>query len=111
VVDDDLRSAESIQVYLECAGFRVLCACSADQALEMLGKHPVAALVTDFEMPGKNGIELIEAVRATDPNLATCVISGSQPPEDAEPVWEMWFQKGRSLSELREYLRRRLGSV
>jgi two-component system response regulator HydG len=43
--------------------YRVFSAADADEALHLLEIEPIDLLVTDFQMPGRNGVELIEAAR------------------------------------------------
>jgi two-component system, response regulator PdtaR len=64
--------------FLEDAGFEVLEAANADQALLVLEQHPnVQAIVTDIEMPGPmNGLELARQIRDRLPEIAILVVSG-----------------------------------
>jgi len=49
---------------LKAAGYKVISAASAEQALEILGAGArVDVMITDVEMPGRNGFNLVEAVR------------------------------------------------
>lgn len=48
---------------------RVLTAGDASEAWELLVSEPVDVLLTDIEMPGENGLELIERVRAAYPGV------------------------------------------
>lgn len=48
----------------------------AAEALEILGSEPVDLLLTDFQMPGANGVELIEAARKTREALPAILMTG-----------------------------------
>ncbi|HEY8615908.1 response regulator [Phenylobacterium sp.] len=42
---------------------------NADEALALLESHPVDVLILDFNMPGKNGLELAEELRGRHPEM------------------------------------------
>jgi two-component system, chemotaxis family, sensor kinase CheA len=65
LVDDKAFFRDMLTPVLKAAGFRVVVAEGADEALSLLrtgGRADV--LVTDIEMPGKDGFQLVEALRA-----------------------------------------------
>lgn len=57
---------------LEDAGFSVIEAGSAEEALPILQDHPVDVLVTDVKLPGASGIELVRMAR--EQNGSLCVV-------------------------------------
>ncbi len=64
IVDDSRTMLASIEEILSSNGFKVASAMSADEAMARFrdGLRP-ALMITDLNMPGKNGIELIADVR------------------------------------------------
>ena len=63
-------------------GYTALDAESADAAQQKLASHPdIALLLTDVVMPGKNGRQLVEAVRPFYPKLRVLYMTGY--PRDA----------------------------
>ncbi len=50
-------------------------ASTAMQALELLKKNNYHILITDYEMPGLTGLELIKAARAAQPEIKVIVLS------------------------------------
>lgn len=64
LVDDDPESLKTLRHLFETAGFGVAAAPSAETALEVLEAHPVDLVLTDHWMPGRNGLELLEELRA-----------------------------------------------
>ncbi len=48
----------------------------AEKALEILSKAPFDVIVTDIRMPGTDGLELLEKVKADHPGTARIVLSG-----------------------------------
>jgi len=63
IVDDDAGIRENIADLLSTEDYRVYSAADADEALHVLEAEDIDLLVTDFQMPGRNGVELIEAAR------------------------------------------------
>ncbi len=78
VVDDDALVRVHSNLALEDAGYEVVEASNAADALVKLEERPdIAALFTDVRMPGAlNGIDLANAVHARRPDIAIVVTSG-----------------------------------
>ncbi len=77
IVDDDDEVRETLLMSLDDAGFSAIGADSAAQALALLGEGlRVDALITDFSMPGMNGIDLVHAVHARTPGLPAILLTG-----------------------------------
>ncbi len=55
-----------MQYVLERHGFEVLTACNGEEALRTLKQVIAGLLITDWELPGMTGIDLIRAVRDGD---------------------------------------------
>jgi CheY-like chemotaxis protein len=64
VVDDEPDARDLFESILRHAGAEVDVAESAAAALEVMDARPPRVLVTDIEMPGRDGYELLEAARA-----------------------------------------------
>lgn len=78
VVDDLDLLRDFTRSFLEAAGFTVVVASSALEALKILEEtsDPIDLLFTDYNMPGMNGIELIERVAVRWPHLKLILASG-----------------------------------
>ena len=63
VVDDDAGIRENIAELLSSENYEVVSAANADEAMRVLESQRIDLLLTDFQMPGRNGVELIEAAR------------------------------------------------
>jgi len=71
VVDDDPTSRRLLSRALSSAGFTTREATDAADALERLEAHLPALLLLDYDMPGLNGAELLQRLRAdADPAVA-----------------------------------------
>jgi DNA-binding NtrC family response regulator len=84
-VDDEPNSLILRKLVLERAGFKVLTAASANQAMEVLSSSPVDLVLSDQLMPGTTGTELARRVKAAHPKLPVILISGvNEMPPDAD---------------------------
>ena len=68
-MDDTAVVRELERSILEEAGYRVRTAADGQAALAALAHSPADLVVTDVEMPGRDGLELTRAIRA-EPGLA-----------------------------------------
>jgi diguanylate cyclase (GGDEF)-like protein/putative nucleotidyltransferase with HDIG domain len=70
VVDDEEAVSGLMANVLARAGHRVVTASSASDAIQVVGREEIAAVVTDVNMPGgMSGMELIDALHVTRPSL------------------------------------------
>ncbi len=78
LVDDEPSVAKSMQLMLERLGYRVTTSGDSNQALGFFQIAPKAfeAVITDFQMPGKTGVDLARQLRAMNPTLPIFVTSG-----------------------------------
>ncbi len=77
-VDDEPDLADVAATFLEREDerFRIDTATSAGEALDVLADRDVDCIVSDYEMPGRNGIDLLEAVREDHPDLPFILFTG-----------------------------------
>jgi CheY-like chemotaxis protein len=77
MVDDDPMVLEVMVQLLEDDGFEVTGAENGADALTHIDSGAqVDAMVTDFQMPGMNGLELIHASQARNPDLPSFLLTG-----------------------------------
>jgi len=77
-VDDDPEFSELTAVFLQQADdrFRVDTATGADEALVRLDDRLPDCIVSDYNMPGMDGIEFLRDVRETQPKLPFILFTG-----------------------------------
>lgn len=84
VVDDDAGARGIAATFLNELGHHIVEAGDAAAALALLDQgQPIDMLVTDYAMPGMNGLELANKVRAARPELPVLMLSGYADPNGA----------------------------
>lgn len=87
IVDDEKKVAFFLREGLEGLGegYEVTSAESAESALRELATHSFDLVITDFRLPGLNGLQLMEHLRKNNPNTRTILITayGSEEVEAA----------------------------
>ncbi len=87
VVDDEPNIRRTLEMVLTGAGYQVVEAASAEQALERLNApdKPVDLAILDIKLPGISGLEALKQLRTEHPSdeLPVIVISGHATVDDA----------------------------
>lgn len=76
IVDDQLSLLLSLQALLQINGYRVELARSGGEAITKLQDADYQLLLLDLQMPGIDGLEVLEFVRQAELDLETVVVSG-----------------------------------
>jgi EAL domain-containing protein (putative c-di-GMP-specific phosphodiesterase class I) len=88
VVDDDPAVLRLHAHALKSAGFAVESAGDGRAALEALAQGSFDVILSDIDMPGMTGIQLLERVRAHDLDVPVLIITGSPSVETAAAAME-----------------------
>jgi len=76
VVDDKWVQLKTLRRGLRTRGYRVVEALSGKHALDHLGKDEAIDIVlTDYAMPGMNGIELLQKIRETNKTIPVILMT------------------------------------
>lgn len=75
IVEDDNALREALCDTLELAGFDYIAAESGEAALSLLAGNHVEMVVTDVNMPGIDGHELLERIKQQQPGLPVMLIT------------------------------------
>jgi len=76
IIDDERDVRDSVKCVLDLAGYEVLTADNAADALNQLGRTPMDLVITDIIMPKMNGVQAIESIRRAFPLVRIVAISG-----------------------------------
>ncbi|MFP4013617.1 MAG: response regulator [Chitinispirillaceae bacterium] len=76
LVDDEPEVRELISDYLtEDEGYRIQCACCGQEALEILEKNSFDLVLSDINMPGMKGFDLLREVKERYPDIKRVLIT------------------------------------
>jgi YesN/AraC family two-component response regulator len=76
IVDDERDVRDSVKCVLDLAGYVVVTAENAADALEQLERIPADLVITDIIMPKINGVQIIQSIRKAFPLVRIVAISG-----------------------------------
>jgi putative nucleotidyltransferase with HDIG domain len=76
VVDDEAMIRDLCSHILSAEGYQVTTASNGMAALEELGRSAIDLMITDIKMPGIDGLELFEQVKARTQDVVTIFITG-----------------------------------
>ena len=76
LVDDDRAVLQAVARILRALDVHVLATEHAYEALDWLATREVAVIVSDFEMPGMNGIELLSTARRQQESTVRVLMTG-----------------------------------
>jgi DNA-binding NarL/FixJ family response regulator len=75
-VDDEPSILEGLRDTLRGEPFELLTATSGAEALAMMGQGSIDVLVTDDEMPGMRGVDLVSEVHRRHPDVVKLMLTG-----------------------------------
>jgi len=77
LVEDDVLERMSLADQLRSAGYVVLEAWNADEALDLLNRNGVQVVLSDIRLPGRmDGVELAHVIREQNPRIKIVLASG-----------------------------------
>ena len=66
VVDDDTITREMLCNALQAAGYEVKAACDGREAIDIIRRESYRLVISDWEMPNMNGLELCKEIRSEE---------------------------------------------
>jgi CheY-like chemotaxis protein len=76
VVDDEPDLLCVLATLLEDEGYEVVTAASGDEAVARARREHFHLMVTDLKMPGMDGLEVVAAIGAIDPDVRPILMTG-----------------------------------
>ncbi len=105
VVEDDASLRRVIEFTLEEAGYRILTADSGEAGLALFRREKPPVVVTDIQMPGISGYDLLREVKAAHPETLVIVVTAFGSVEKAVEAMKLgaydYLTKPFSRDELR----------
>lgn len=77
IIDDNAEIVSVIQKFLEIEGYRATTARNANDGYSAYLDFKPDLVITDIQMPGKNGFELMEKIRMRHPKIKTIYMSAA----------------------------------
>jgi len=83
LVDDEPDILRLLQMIITslATGYTILTCADGDMALEHARQQPTPLLITDYNLPGMNGLQLTAALKAHAPATRIVLISGNISPD------------------------------
>jgi DNA-binding NtrC family response regulator len=116
IVDDEADVRDVLAQALAVKGYRVTSAASGTEALRMIKSDAPQLLISDLQMEDADGLELIEQIKTTFPDLPVILLTGMI--FDAEVIRDTiskkvscYLEKTSSLQRVTSEVQRLLGDL
>jgi two-component system response regulator PilR (NtrC family) len=105
VVDDERSMREMLTILLEREGYEAVEAGNGTDALRLFEASPFDLVISDIQMPGLNGIELLERIKKLAPEVPVLMITAFATAEQAVAAIKLgafhYFTKPFNNDEIR----------
>lgn len=112
IVDDEQSYRQLLSLVFEEQGNDIRTAMNGRQALELLAHHPADIIISDVKMPDMDGIEMLRAVRETQPDLGVILMTAFASVETAREAFKLgaddFIQKPFDVEELKLIVKKTL---
>ncbi|MDD5230629.1 MAG: sigma-54 dependent transcriptional regulator [Candidatus Marinimicrobia bacterium] len=104
IIDDDKSQRELLSGFFKKLGCTVFVCDSGENCLSVIEKQYLDLVLTDFRMPGMNGLEILRRVKALNPEIQVIIMTAFGSIEDAvtamhQGAWD-YLAKPIDLDEL-----------
>jgi len=114
IIEDDARSAQSLQRLLTSQGYAVTLCHRGDEGFNRARQEPFDVVITDFRLPGVDGMELIRQLHAEKPRLPMVLMTAFGTTETAIEATKHgafeYILKPFDVAELLEVVKRAVAS-
>lgn len=112
VVDDDKSMRDFFCIFLKQEGYKIQCADSGKNALELLERKEFDLVITDIKMPGVNGVDVLKKVNLLNLNSPVIMVTAYASNETAQEAINQgvydYITKPFNIDEMRIIIRRAL---
>jgi len=77
VVDDDTAVRELLVEGLDTFGYPAITASDIDEAFEIVKRQPIGLVLSDIDMPGGDGLQLLKRIKEYDADLDVIMVTGA----------------------------------
>ncbi len=104
IVDDEDTQRSILKGYLEKKGYRIYTASSGNEGIDTVRKNLIDIILSDFKMPDKTGLEVLEEVKKINPEISFVIITAYGTVENAVKAMRLgafdYISKPVDLDEL-----------
>src|SRR5688500_14544800 len=112
IVDDEQSYRQLLSLVFEADGHTIRTATNGREALELLQQEPADVVISDVRMPDMDGIELLRAVRETQPDLGVILMTAFASVDTAREAFKLgaddFIQKPFDVEELKLIVKKTL---
>ena len=76
VIDDEVGIRDSMRRTLEYQGYQFVGAATGQEGLALIERDPPDLVFLDIKMPGMDGLEVLERIKASNPAVPVVMVSG-----------------------------------
>jgi two-component system response regulator PilR (NtrC family) len=113
IVEDDRQNREGLRTLVANAGFDVTVAADYGQAATLLSTDRFDLLITDLDLPGGTGLDLVQHAKAFSPRIATILVTAFGCSEVRKQVRDLklagYFEKPLDPQALLELVKSSVG--
>ena len=88
-VDDDAAARKLLVRLVTAAGHECVAASSVDEARRLLAEQSFSVVLCDIGLPGRSGLELLDELARTRPDVATVMVTGEHDPSVANTALQL----------------------
>ncbi|MCA2004869.1 MAG: sigma-54 dependent transcriptional regulator [Ignavibacterium sp.] len=104
IIDDEQSQREVLKGFLEKKNYKVITASSGNEGLELINQEQVDIVLSDYKMPDKTGIEVLEEVKRINPEISFVLMTAYGTIENAVKAMRLgaydYLSKPIDLEEL-----------
>jgi len=112
IVDDEQSYRQLLSLVFEGDGHKIRTAMNGRQAIDALAEGPADIIISDVKMPDMDGIEMLRAVRETQPDLGVVLMTAFASVETAREAFKLgaddFIQKPFDVEELKLIVKKTL---
>jgi len=104
LIDDEINQLDILSGFLRKKGYRVLTSSSSEEGIKIFKNNLIDIVLSDFKMPDKNGLEVLEEIKKINPEAGFIMITAHGTVENAVKAMRMgaedYISKPIDLDEL-----------
>ena len=75
IIDEDLKTRETLQALLSTEGYRIQTACTANDALKLFKSYNHQLVITDIKLPDSSGLQILCNIKAISSSTPVLILS------------------------------------